>query len=79
MAELPVNGLTNKTVYITRITSAGKRCGHCFLLDEYFKRLPKSSKERDIFYLRPLTKIERGENFQSGFLQFLWVGTSLHQ
>ena len=43
-----------------RIPSAGERC-HAFLLDQYFKRLPQGALERDVFYLRPLTKVERDE------------------
>ncbi len=44
--------IANKSVKIMRCYDAGERC-HCYLLDQYFKRIPSGSNH---FYLRPLPK-----------------------
>ncbi len=49
--------LPNKSVKIMRCSDAGERC-HCYLLDTYFKRIPRDC---DCFYLRPLQKPDIGK------------------
>jgi hypothetical protein len=45
----------NKTVVITAV--ANPRC-HSNTLDQYIKRLPPQAIHNDVFYVRPLTKVE---------------------
>ena len=53
--------IENKYVNILRVNSAGPRC-HCYLLDQYLMRLSPEAIKRDIFYLRPLIKVDDTNN-----------------
>ena len=53
-------GLSHKVVHRLAHPELGERC-HVFLLDKYFSKLPESAKEKDTFYLRPVTKVPTNE------------------
>ena len=46
----------HKVVHQFENVALGERC-HVLLLDQYFSKLPQSTKEMDVFYLRPVSKI----------------------
>ena len=48
--------VSHKVVHQFAHPELGERC-HVFLLDKYFSKVPESGKKKDIFYLRPLTKV----------------------
>lgn len=45
-------------VQINANPQAGDRC-HCKLLDLYISKLPAEAKEKDIFYVRPMEKLNK--------------------
>ena len=58
LAQLHVK---NKCVEIFRNPEAGDRC-HCRVLDLYISKLPSEAKDKDLFYVRPMDKINASES-----------------
>ena len=55
LAQLRVK---NKSVSIFAVPNAGNRC-HVFILDLYLSKLSKEAFQRDIFYLKPVSKVSK--------------------
>jgi hypothetical protein len=53
----------NKRVQICENPEAGDRC-HCKILDLYISRLPAEAKEKDIFYVRPMEKVNKMPTYE---------------
>ena len=50
--------IKNKSVQIHENPEAGDRC-HCRLLDLYISKLPPEAVEKDLFYVRPMEKVNK--------------------
>ena len=55
LAQLRVK---NKSVEIYETSQSGDRC-HCHLLDLYISKLPIKAKKKDLFYVRPIDKLNK--------------------
>ena len=60
LAQLHVKTCQNMSVEIHNYPEAGDHCHcHCRLLDLYISKLPPEAIEKDLFYVRPMEKVNK--------------------